>query len=327
MSARVSQTGRAALLALAAASLALSPALAADKIRFGVVEAKGDAGILFMPVKFGPKYGVDIEMMQFASSTTPVKALIAGDIDAFTTTPGVALTAMSRGAKLKFVGCDWPGATYTLYGAPGVKTVADLKGKSVGVSGPGSMPDLFAREVLAEKGLPENDVVFANAGGGSDRFRALEAGVVKATATTSEFEPEAKKRGMTILARAHDQTPNFARNCIVTSDRVIATKRDALVRMLAARMDGLAYAKSHRAETVALARQIAKLPPTDTSAEYIYDEAIRQNDVDPKLVIATAKLQWIEDMLVRHKTVDKALDVKAFIDDGPRQAALKLIKP
>ena len=74
------------------ASLALEPALAADKIRFGVVEAKGDAGILFMPVKFGPKYGVDIEMMQFASSTTPVKALIAGDIDAFTTSPGVART-------------------------------------------------------------------------------------------------------------------------------------------------------------------------------------------------------------------------------------------
>ena len=151
---------------------------AADKWRYGVVEAKGDAGLIFMPSRFGNKYDLDIEMVEFASSTTPVKALISGDIDAFTASPGVALTAMSRGGALKFVGCNWPGATYTLYGAPDIKTIADLKGKSVGVSGPGSMPDLFVREALTEKGVSFDQVIFANAGGGSDRFRALLAGVV-----------------------------------------------------------------------------------------------------------------------------------------------------
>src|SRR5689334_16543681 len=80
-----------------AAQIGLQPALAAEKWRFGVVEAKGDAGLLFMPVRFSAKYDVDIEMVEFASSTTPVKALISGDIDAFTVSPGVALVAMSRG--------------------------------------------------------------------------------------------------------------------------------------------------------------------------------------------------------------------------------------
>jgi len=103
---------------------------AADPWRYGVVEAKGDAGLIFMPSRFGDKYGLDIQMVQFTSSTTPVKALISGDIDAFTTSPGVALVAMSRNAALKFVGCNWQGATTTLYGASDIKTMADLKGRA-----------------------------------------------------------------------------------------------------------------------------------------------------------------------------------------------------
>lgn len=306
--------------------LPLSVRAADEHFKYGSVEAKGDAGLIFMPAQFGKPYGIDIEMVQFASSVTPVKALISGDIDAFSTSPGVALVAMARGAQLKFVGCNWPGATYTLYGAPDVKTVADLKGKSIGVSGPGSMPDLFAREALTAKGLDPKDVTFANAGGGTDRFRALAAGVVKATATSSEFEPEAKKRELNILAQAHDVTPQFARNCIVTTAATIAKKHDLLVRFLAATMQGTAFALTHRDETIALARKTSDLPDDDQSAAFIFDEAVAQKNMDPTLAMPIDRLQWIEDMLVRHGTIDDRKDVSAYVDDAPRQDALKIVK-
>ncbi len=316
-----------AILFAAALGLAATHARAADVWRFGVVEAKGDAGILFMPEKFGPKYGIEIQMSEFASSTTPVKALISGALDAFTTSPSVSLTAMSHGAKLKFIGCNWPGATYTLYGAPDVKTMADLTGKSIGVSGPGSMPDLFARVAIEKAGMKPSDVIFANSGGGTDRFRALLAGVVKSTATSSEFEPEAERRGFTILARANQMAPNFARNCIVTTDKVIATRGEGLIRFIAANIDGTGYAMSHRDETIALSRKIAKISSDDKSPEFIFDEATTQKNIDPKLAIPVDKLQWIEGVLAKNGTIDDALDVKTFVDDAPRQAALKMVKP
>jgi NitT/TauT family transport system substrate-binding protein len=318
-----------AVLKAAIVSVLIGPiaAHAADKWRYGVVEAKGDAGLIFMPSRFGNKYDLDIEMVEFASSTTPVKALISGDIDAFTASPSVALTAMSRGGALKFVGCSWPGATYTLYGAPDVKTIADLKGKSIGVSGPGSMPDLFVRETLMQKGISFDQVTFANAGGGSDRFRALLAGVVKATATSSEFEPEAAKHGINILAQAHLVTPMFSRNCIVTTAKTIAEKRDRLERFLAANMDGYDYALAHRDETNALARKIAKLADDDPSPEFIFDETVDQKNVDPQLAIPANHLQWIESVLARHGAIDTEKDVKAFIDDSSRQAAMKIRTP
>lgn len=310
------------------ASGALAPqAHAEDVWRYGEVEAKGDAGILFMPEKFGEKYGITIKMVGFASGTTPVRALISGDLDVFTTTPSIGLVAMSHGAKLKFIACNWPGATYILYGAPKVKTMADLKGGSISVSGPGSMPDLFSRELLAKNGIADTDVTFANAGGGSDRFKALAAGVVSATATTSEFIPMAKKMGLNVLASAHDDLPNFMRNCLVTTDKVIQTRHDGLVKFLAAHISAQRYVLSHRAETIALAKTEAHLPDNDTTAAYIYDEVIQQKSVDPDMAVPADKIQWTEDLLARHKVIASSLKVADFIDDGPRQEALKAVKP
>jgi NitT/TauT family transport system substrate-binding protein len=318
--------GELAVAAIVAGCVA-APAGAADVWRYGVVEAKGDAGILFMPAKFGPKYDIDIQMVGFASSTTPVRALISGALDVFTTSPAVALPAMSRGAKLKFIGCNWPGATYDLYGAADVKSIADLKGKSVGVSGPGSAPDLFAREILSQNGLSEKDVTFANSGGGSDRFKALAAGIVNATATSTEFEPEAEKQGFKVLASAYRDMPNFARNCLVTTEEVVKNRHDGLVRFLAANMDALSFVLSHPDETMALARETAKLPPLDTSAAFIYEEAKRQKSLDPTLAVPVDKIQWIEDMLARHHAIPASQPIADFIDDGARQDAQKLLKP
>ena len=313
-------------IAIGVAALPIS-AHADDTIKFGVVEAKGDAGIAFMPVRFGGKYGVDIEMVEFKSSSTPVKALLSGDIDAYTTSPTIALTAISRGAPLRFIGCNWPGATYNLYSAPDIKTMADLKGKSLAVSGPGSVPYLFAREALVKGGLKSDEVTFANAGSGSDRFRALVAGVVDATATTTEFEPEAAKLGIHVLARARDVTPYMARNCVVTTEGMIATKRDLLVRFMAASMDGYSYALSHRDEAIALAREVARLADDDTGAAFIFDEAVANNAVDPLMAIPVDRLELTQDMLARHGTIEDQKDLKQFTDESIRQAALKIRKP
>jgi NitT/TauT family transport system substrate-binding protein len=119
----------------------------------------------------------------------------------------------------------------------------------------------------------------------------------------------------------------FSRNCIVTTAKTIVEKRDQLVRFLAANMDGYDYALTHRDETNALARKIAKLSDDDLSAVFIYDETVSQKNVDPQLAIPTDRLQWIENVLARHGAIDTEKDVKAFTDDGPRQTALKIRKP
>jgi len=298
---------------------------AADTWRHGVVEAKGDAGIQFMPTKFAGKFNIDLQTMEFASSTVPIKALLAGEIESYATTPLTAIAAMAEGAKLKFLGCNWPGMTYDLYAKGDIKSIKDLKGRTLGISGPGGAPDLFAREALRWGGLDPSEVTFANAGGGGDRFRAVVAGVVDSTATSSEFEPQASQRGINIIARAPEATPNLLRICVVTSDKVIAEKHDQLVRFLAAQMAGHKYAMDNPKETSDYARQVAKLPPDDKTPEFIHEEATKLKAVTPDLPIMADKLQWNVDMMLRNGRIKASFDIKKFIDEGPRQEALKLV--
>jgi len=297
--------------------------------KHGIVEAKGDSAFLFMPLHggFTEARGLDVEMLQFQSGSTATRALIAGALDSFESSPVVALSAMHQGAPIKVVGCHWPVMTYSLYAAPEIRSVADLRGKDIGVSTPGSLPDLFAREALAAGGLSEGDYTFGNAGGSSNRFLAVVAGVVDAAASSSEFEIEAEARGIKVLVRAAEATPNFLRSCIFATTRMIETRRADLVRYLAAAMEGYRYALGHRAEAVALAREVADLDAASPVPEFIFDEAVRYSAVTPDLAIPVAKLQWTDDMMVRHGAAEGNRDVAEFVDDSLRQEALRLLGP
>jgi NitT/TauT family transport system substrate-binding protein len=309
---------------------ACGPAHAAAALkpwRHGIVEAKGDSAILYMPAEggFAARRGLDLKMVQFVSANTPVRALVAGELDSIEGAPVLSLAAMHQGADIRIIGCHWPGMTYSLFGAKNIASIADLKGKVIGVSQPASLPDLFAREALLQSGLDPKLVRFANAGGSTDRFRAVTAGVVSAAASSSEFEIEAPTYGVKVLLRGTTATPNFLRSCLMTSSKKIAERRADVVNFLAAAMEGYAYALTHRDRAVAAAHKMAGLKPGDKTAAFVFDEAVKARAVTPDLAIPLDKLRWADAMMVRLGFIDKETDVTRFIDGAPRDAALKLI--
>jgi NitT/TauT family transport system substrate-binding protein len=295
--------------------------------RHGIVEAKGDGSVLYMPAErnFDEKYGIDLKMIQFVSGGTPVRAIMAGELDSFEGSPVVALAAMHEGADIKIVGCHWPIMTYALFAAKGINSIADLKGKSIGVSAPGTLPDFFGREALGRAGLTEGEFTLANVGSSPDRFRAVAAGIVAAAGTSSEFEIEAPKFGVKVLLRGPEATPLLLRSCLMTRASIIAARRNDVVNWLAGAMEGYAYALKNRDEALALGKRMAGLPADDETAAFIFDEAIRYSAVSPDLAIPVEKVQWSDDAMVRHGTLKGRVDVTGFIDDGPRQEALKLV--
>lgn len=319
-----------AAIAFLAAILGSHSAISAEGLaewKHGIVEAKGDSAFLFMPVHggFTEEHGLEVEMVQFASGSTATRALVAGALDSFESSPVVAISAMHQGAPIKVIGCHWPVMTYSLYARPDIASLEDLRGENIGVSTPGSLPDLFAREALASAGLSENDFTFGNAGSSSNRFLAVAAGVVAAAASSSEFEIEAEPRGIKVLVRAAEATPNFLRSCIFATDRIIETRRGDLVRYLAAAMEGYQHALDHRDEAVALAREVADLDSSSAIPEFIYDEAIRYSAVTPDLEIPMDMWQWTNDMMVRHGAAAGTQDAGQFVDDSLRQEALSLL--
>ena len=79
---------------------------------------------------------------------------------------------------------------------PNFKSVADLKGKKIGVSAPGSSTNIMCNFVLAKAGLKPSDVSFVGVGAAQGAVAALRAGQIDAI---SNLDPV-----ITILSRSND---------------------------------------------------------------------------------------------------------------------------
>jgi len=319
---------RIALAGLAAAALSclvMAPAAAQDKVwKHALLNAKADAGFFMMSAKhgFAKKQGLDLQLLQVKDDQIGLKALLAGEVDSYEGGPQGVFAAAARGADVKIVGCHWVVLPHGIYVRDDIHKVTDLKGKSIAVSAPNSMPDMLARFALEKEGVDPAQVKLAAVGGDRERYQALVGGVVEGAVVSNEYQPEMPKTVHRLIA-GRDALPNFLRVCMVTTGKVIKERGDDLVKFLAAEMQALHYALSHKDDTVALTREIIHAKPDDPRPAFVYDDAVEHHAIDPDLPIPADKLNWMQDQLVKVGKLKARLDLAAVSDDGPREKALK----
>ena len=185
---------------------------------------------------FAEKHGLKIEIIQIKAGATLMKALISGEIDSVDMGAAESIVAAARGTGVKIVGCTWPGMPQVVLAKAEIKTAADLKGKTVAISSPGSLPDFLFRGMLDNADIPVAEVKFATQGADLDRYKSLVAGVTDAAVVSNEFEA-VMPSNINTLMKATTVVPKFIRLCIATTNKVIAARRDDLVKFLAAEMD------------------------------------------------------------------------------------------
>jgi len=121
--------------------------------------------------------GLEVELVVMPSAVG-TQALIGGNVK-FSTLGGASLPPVLRGAPLRFLFATFSRPMFWLYAKPEIRSVADLKGRKVGVSSIGSGPDSILRDVLKKHGLEGGrEVVILPVGSGTARFYALQAGSV-----------------------------------------------------------------------------------------------------------------------------------------------------
>lgn len=312
-----------AIVALAGLVLAVSARAEDTAWRHAMVAAKSDAGIVLMVSKgFAEKQGIKLETVQVESDAIALKALLAGELDSFDGSPTGSMIAASRGADVKILGCAWPGLPHGIFVHDNVAKLQDLKGKTIAISQPGAMPDQLVRALLSKDGMTLEDEKLANLGGDNDRYKALVAGVVDAAVVSGEYTPIAQKAGLKMLIPAREVFPDYLRMCTMTNSKTINTRRDALVRYLAAEISALRYALSHREEALALTRQITGIAADDPRPAYIYDDALRNHAVDSEIGLPISKLDWMQQQSIKVGDQPHPIDLAKFTDEGPRKAAL-----
>ncbi|MDB5891884.1 MAG: putative signal peptide protein [Polaromonas sp.] len=197
----------ASVAALGAVSLAW-PALKAqtklEKTRVSIAVG-GKAAFYYLPLTISEQLGyfkaegLDIEISDFAGGSRALQAVVGGSADvcsgAFEHTINLqaknqmfrAFVLQGRAPQIAF-----GVSTRTL---PNYKSIADLKGKKIGVSAPGSSTNMMANLVLSRGGLQASDVSFIGVGTAAGALSALRSGQIDAMSNTDPVMTMLEQRG------------------------------------------------------------------------------------------------------------------------------------
>jgi NitT/TauT family transport system substrate-binding protein len=197
--------------------------------------------------------GLEVRTVFIRGGPTAVAALIGGDVD-YTLVAGVAaVRAIAQNAPLLIVSGIQPYMDYTLIGAKGITSVVNLKGKVVGVTGPGGIAEFASVEGLAKKGLVRDRdyKILYGVGNSPARAQALESGKIQASPFSFLERLELEKKGFPILFDIGNVIPGFPFVVIVSSKQKIENDAEGIVSLLRAIKRGLDFLKNNREKVAA----------------------------------------------------------------------------
>jgi NitT/TauT family transport system substrate-binding protein len=228
---------------------------AAERFRVGLTTKDFGYLPLFIGARAGyfADEGLDLQWIVVRSNVT-TSALIAGELDV-AASAGSAMRTAARGADLKAIFFPYFKCTFVLMGAPGIKTVQDLKGKVIGNNAPGSTTELAAKMVLEHHGLnPQKDVEFFLAGGAETAVLAMQQGLIQARPLNPDAAFLLKKKGFNVLSVLADLGP-WPWAGYATSGAKLAQERDKIKRWVRVMIKSLIHMVHKREETIRIALQ------------------------------------------------------------------------
>jgi NitT/TauT family transport system substrate-binding protein len=254
-------------------------ASASDKIRIGM---PADAGhfTLQLAQKHGflKEEGLEAEIITLTGPVANI-ALTSGDIDYYTGL-GSSLRAMIQGSlPSRIVACYRPTPHLVLIGRPELKSVKDLKGKTMGGT-PGTAPDLVGRIILKQFGLdPDRDMKFLRTTSDS-AFARMQQGVIDAQTLPVPWDFRAKKLGLSILARA-EELFTYPISGVVAHVKKIKDKPDEIKRLIKAGIKANRYMRANRDATIDTLAPTYKLDKETAAA--LYDSFVKGFNDDGSL--------------------------------------------
>ena len=224
--------------------------LAADRVRF----AYPAKSLNYLPITIGRDKGmfqgegIDLQLVLVAS-TIQVTALTTGDID-FSGAQSQVMAGAARGLPVKVVGFLTIKPSFWLMAKPEIKSMADLKGKIIGITAIGSSTDTLARFLVTKNGLtPDREVAFIGTGTTANILTAMKAGTVDAGVLSPPFNAMATQMGYRTLAYFGDYVEQSLSG-LGTADRMIRERPELVRRMLAATIKSLRFIQQRPADSI-----------------------------------------------------------------------------
>jgi NitT/TauT family transport system substrate-binding protein len=191
--------------------------------------------------------GLEVKTVFIRGGPTAMAALVGGGVDYIFVAGIAAVRAIAQNAPMIIVSGIQPYMDYTLLGAKGIGGVNDLKGKVVGVTGPGGIAEFASVEGLAKKGLlrDRDYKILYGVGNSPARAQALETGKIQASPFSFLERMELEKKGFPVLFDIGSVMPGFPFVVIVSGKQKIESDPEGVVALLRAINRGLEFLKKN----------------------------------------------------------------------------------
>ena len=193
--------------AVAAAALALPALRAQSRVEKSKIALSvgGKAAFYYLPLTISEQLGyfkaegLDVEISDFAGGARALQAVVGGSADvcsgAFEHT--INLQAKNQMFQAFVLQGRAPQIAFGISSRnmPDYKSIADLRGKKIGVSAPGSSTNMMANLVLSRGGLKASDVSFIGVGTAAGALTALRSGQIDAISNTDPVMTMLEQKG------------------------------------------------------------------------------------------------------------------------------------
>src|ERR1043166_2152100 len=258
--------------------------------------------------KFFEDSGLTVQYLVMRSDIA-VKGLLSGDVDYMQSASSV-LRAGVAGAPLVTVMGIYNRTFFDLVSRSDIKSVADLRGKGIGISRYGASTEYAVRFGLKANGIdPDKDVKLLAVGGGSDaaRISALESGIVSGAVLQVPSNLMAHKLGAhTVLPLGQYLETLFAGAGV--SARKVQQNREEIKQVIRVLVKSLDYMARQPLETKAIIQK--NLRGIESSAvEYIYDLVVKNATRN-----GIASKKALENSLLGSQYEGKPINFDKYVD-------------
>jgi ABC-type nitrate/sulfonate/bicarbonate transport system substrate-binding protein len=269
------RAGAYAVVAVALGAAAGLPASADTTLVVGKAAPNADP---IIPVNVGydagifKKHGLDLKIVDFTGGSKMAQAMAAGSID-IGDGAGTEMALVAKGVPMLAICESTTTFPFLSVGVPEdspIKSVAELKGKKMGISSAGSLTDWLAKELARKEGWPAGSLTAVTIGNASSGIiAAFRAHLVDADiGTTSLFLDMEEKHSARLLIPVSDFVGPAGSGALYASQHLMATDPAAIRAFVAGWIDTIDYIRTHKAETVKIESGVTGAPESVMSKEY-----------------------------------------------------------
>ena len=168
--------------------------------------------------KLFPKYGLEVELIYIPTALQVTRVVLTGDSQIAFSGGAPVVSAVLSGADLVFVGGVANVPAFYMMALPEIKSVADLKGKTVGVTRFGSSTDFALRYLMQKHGFnSDKDVTILQLGGMPELAAALSKRLIVAAPLSAPTHIRARAAGAQPLLDMAKAGVYFPHTAVITT--------------------------------------------------------------------------------------------------------------